>query len=347
MKTQLPSPDMSTAHIFGLSEELVKWQMMKTALELNVFDYLSNPSTSEEISNKLKTDQNNTETLLNGLTALGCLNKISGKFHNTPSTEACWKSTGETSLAKSFLFYSHWVEPMMNGGMTELVKNGAPKKKNCTDITNDELWRQAAYASLNHTRCWRAKAMAKIASSLPEFNNFKRILDLGAGPGIIGIAVALEKSDLECVLFDQSKVCDVAEEVITEYSLGSRVSVMRGSYHKDPIGSGYDFIMANFTLNFFKNNLEPILKKVHNALNPGGIFMVTSDGMEENGVAPVETVISWLPTTMQGMNMSIKKGEIANKLLNVGFTSTARHTIENAPFESHGPIEVTIGRKAK
>ena len=345
MTTQLPTPDLSTANLFELPHEMVKWLTIKTALELKIFDFLSTPKTAEEISLELATDPVNTGHLLNVLTAMGCTSKTEDKFQNTPSAESCWKSTGDTSLRQSFLFMSGWCDPMLNGGMLELIKNGAPANDYTEEIGNPEIWKKAAYASLNITRCSRAQAMADTVKQLPEFPNFKKILDLGAGPGIIGIAITLAHPNTECVLFDQPEVCDVANEVIADYSLQNRVSVMRGNYMTDSIGSGYDFIIANFTLNFFKNNLEPIFQKIYSALNPGGIFLVSSDGMEPTRTGPIETVTSWFPTCLQGSDMSFTKGEIAAEMLKTGFTSTARHTLEKIPLEAHGPIEITTCRQ--
>ena len=44
----------------------------------------------------------------------------------------------------------------------------------------------------------------------------------------------------------------------------------------------YDFIMANFTLNFYRDRLDEIMRKVYKALKPDGIFMVTSDGLSKD-----------------------------------------------------------------
>lgn len=342
MGKKLPTPDLSTSYLFDLPHDIVKWQLMKTAIELKIFDCLSSFESAADVSAKLATDPVNTELVLNSLVALGCLVKKDGKYKNTQSAEDCWTTGKETSLGESFLFMSKWNEPMLNDGMIELVKNGAPPP---VEISDDKIWKKGAYASLNLTRCARAGAIAEMVAELPEFSRFSKILDLGAGPGIIGIAIAIQHHYLDCVLFDQPAVCDVAEEVIEEYGLSERATVMRGDYMIDPIGSGYDFVIANYTLNFYRDNIGVILKKVYDSLNPGGICMVCSDGMDSDKTSPPGTVFSWLSTSLQGMSMEFTKGEIANAMLEAGFTSTARHTENLIPLESYGPIEITIGRK--
>ena len=84
---------------------------------------------------------------------------------------------------------------------------------------------------------------------------FGKILDMGAGPGIIGIAVTAAHPSLECIVFDQPAVCKVANEVVCEYGMENRITVKSGDYMQDDIGSGYEFVMANFTLNFLSRQI--------------------------------------------------------------------------------------------
>ena len=152
---------------------------------------------------------------------------------------------------------------------------------------------------------------------------------------------------MECVLFDPPTVCRVADEVIAEYGLADRVTTIPGDYMSDPIGEGYDLVMANYTLNFYRDRLDEIMDKVYRALNPGGVFLVTSDGLTDGKTAPAQTVISWLSVSLQGMDISFKQGEIANAMLRAGFVSTQTQTLNDIETEAHGPVDLTIGRKCK
>ncbi len=339
---RLPVPDLSTAGLFELPNAVVKWKLMHTAVELKIFDQLSAPQTAASVAAQLGTDAENTEIILNSLVAIGCLEKQDGTYINTPSAEVCWTTGKDTSLGESFIFFSSWLEPVLGDGMLNMVKNGAPPKP---EITDPGIWKQAAYAGLNYTRCARAQAVAKLVSELPEFGRFGKILDMGAGPGIIGIAIALLHPTLECVLYDQPAVAEVAAEVISEYELGGRARVLEGNYVEDDIGSGYDLVLASFTLNFYREKLPEIFQKVYASLNPGGIFMVCSDGVNREKTAPEATVLSWLATSLQGMSMEFEAGMVAEVMRQNGFVSTARQFLGNIPLEAHGPIEVTIGRK--
>ncbi len=327
-----------------LPYEAIKWELLKTAIELNVFDHTTGPVTAGTISDRLCLHGDNTRYMLNALVALGCLKKEKDRYQNTRMTEQLLTSESDTAIGEALLFMSSWNLPVLNGGLKEMVINGPPPKK---DISDPEIWEKGARVSVNHVLCGRAQSIARHVSLLPEFSAFSTMLDLGAGPGIIGIAVTAAHPSLKCVVFDQPAVTTVAREVVEAYGMGDRIRVQGGDYMQDDFGLGYDFIMANYTLNLFRDRLDEIMRKVLTALKPGGVFMVTSDGLTPDKTGPAESVISWLPTLLQGSDVSIETGQIARAMLEAGFVSTEMKTLTDIDFKVYGPVEMTLGRKEK
>lgn len=344
MKKEIPIPEFDTSHLFILPQQALKWELLKTAIELNLFDYLTFPAPAAKISQSIGLQPANTEYILNALVAMGCLVKNKETYQNTPQTETFLTTEKETSLGASLLFMEQWISPLLNGGLMKILREGPPPSRN---LAEPAMWEKGARASVNHTRCGRAQQITGIVAALPEFSAFSKILDIGAGPGIIGIAVTAAHPGISCLLFDQPAVCRVAEETVAEYGMEDRVAVQCGDYMKDDFGTGYDLIMANFTLNFYRDSLNEIVSKVHNALNPGGIFLVTSDGLSPDGTSPEASVISWLPTMLYGNDISFVTGKIAEAMLNAGFVSTEQRTLTEIELEAHGPVELTIGRKRR
>lgn len=344
MRKELPKIEFNLRKLFILQQEALKWELLKTAIELDLFDLTNVAGTSAEIAEKLSLHSANTEYMLNALVALGCLSKTNGRYRNTAQAEQFLTSGKDTSLGESLLFMEKWIQPVMNGGLKDLIKNGPQQKK---DLVNPAIWERGARINVNHSRCGRAQFIARHVSELPEFSSFSRMLDLGAGSGIIAIAVIAAHPSLECVLFDQPAVSKVADETVREYGVENRVTVKGGDYRKDDFGSGFDFIMANFTLNFYRDRLGGIMRKVRDALRPGGIFMVMSDGLSIDGTGPADSIISWLPTMLQGNDISLKTGQIACAMLEAGFVSTEQKTLtDDSGMQGHGPVEMTIGRRS-
>ncbi len=344
MRKQLPAPEINAEGLFMLQYEALKWELLKTAVELQLFDHTTEPVNAGTISDALSLHPENTTYMLNALVALGCLKKEEGRYQNTRQAEQFLTSKKETSIGNSLLFMASWTLPLLNGGLKEMVVNGPPPKK---DISAPEIWEKGARVSVNYSLCGRAQSIARHVSRLPEFSSFNTILDLGSGPGIIAIAVTAAHPSLQAVVFDQPAVASVAREVVEEYGIGDRVTVQGGDYMQDDFGSNYDFIMANFTLNFYRDTLDKIIGRVLAALKPGGVFMVTSDGLNHDKTGPAESVISWLPTMLQGNDMSFETGQIASAMLEAGFVSTELKTLTDIEFRAHGPVEMTIGRKRR
>jgi len=344
MKKALPDPASPCAPLFSHLIDIVKWEALKTAIQLNVFDLLSEPAAARDVAEKLATHPDNTGHLLDALTAMGYLTKRDGRFRNSRLAETYLTSGGETSLGETLLYQESWFRPAKGDSMTDLVRNGPPPAPG--DISDETIWEAAARTSANHTRCGRAQRLADYVAALPEFGSFSRMLDLGAGPGILGIAVTGRHPDMKTVLCDQPVVCKVADEYIAEYGMEARIETLPGDYVNDPIGDGYDLVMANYTLNFYGDKLDEIFAKVHRALNPGGVFLVTSDGLTEERTAPAGMVISWLLSKLQGYDLSFERGVIADAMIRAGFVSTQTQEINNPAFEDFGATDMIIGRKA-
>jgi predicted O-methyltransferase YrrM len=280
--------------------------------------------------------------MLNALAAIGCLEKTNGVFRNTPIAAQYLVSDQDTYLSDFLLFMEKWLQPVLNGGMKNLIQNGSGSLK---PVPNEDRWSTGARRNLNPNRTGRAQRIATRVSMLPESDSIRTILDLGAGSGIIGIAVTAALPNARCVLFDRAVVLDVAEDVIHEYGMEARVSTMAGDYAIDPIGENYDLIIASQTLNFYRDRIDELMLKLFNALNPGGLLVVASDSLRHEKTAPESMVISWLPTALQGMDLSFEMGDIPNAMITAGFQSTQSEPMEDIGIDVRGATELIIARK--
>jgi ribosomal protein RSM22 (predicted rRNA methylase) len=71
------------------------------------------------------------------------------------------------------------------------------------------------------------------------------MLDLGGGPGLVGIALVAAHPEMKGVIFDKPAIVKVAETFIKEYEMEDRMEVLGGDYSRDPIGKEYDLIWAS------------------------------------------------------------------------------------------------------
>lgn len=77
---------------------------------------------------------------------------------------------------------------------------------------------------------------------------------------------------------------------------------------------------------FTKGNMEMLLKKFYDALNPGGVVLLISEGIDLENPSPQDMYLGYLPYYFQGMNIGVEKGEIVKAAETVGFKKNETET---------------------
>ncbi len=123
--------------------------------------------------------------------------------------------------------------------------------------------------------------------------------------------------------------------------LEDRMDVIGGDFIHDPIGEGYDLIWASTSLSLARDDMDSFVKKIYNALSPGGVFVVLHEGLIHERTKPDAMVLSMMPLALMGQDMSFDQGEIADSMLRVGFESVRSRTLDT----DWGPMDLDIARK--
>jgi predicted O-methyltransferase YrrM len=317
----------------------IKRDLMMAGIDLKIFDQLSKPISADDVAEKIGCHSKNTEYFLNGLAAVGLITKKNGMFQNTKKTQRYLVSNSQTYLGHMFTvwkmqFFADHEE------LLSLVKNGPPPPAKIADMGSEEMWAQMAHTLASAEKTY-AKEAADIISDLPEFSSMTKMLDLGGGPGLLGMAIVSAHPSMKGVIFDRKAIVNVAQEYINSYELKDRMDIMAGDYNTDPIGEGYDLIFASNSLYFIKDNAEEIMKKMYDALNPGGLLVVYHPGLTHERTKPDLWVESITVLNLRGQDMTMDQGDMANAMLQVGFKTVRSRTLET----TFGPTDLDIGRK--
>lgn len=316
-------------------------QILFAAIELKVFSELVEAKTYNEVAVKLGLHLKNTLYLLNALTGMGLLDK-SGEFYQNATLSSKYLVKGGATFIGEHLIVSNKTAGFDNLDIVKLVKQGADNGyENSQGLEAYEMFGDFTEMLKRAQRGGREIEIAALVASIPEFSGFRKMLDLGGGPGLLGLAVVKAHPTLTGVIFDTPAVGKSAEIFIKENNLEHRVEVMTGDYMLDSIGGGYDFIMAVGVLNFAKHDLNTIIKKLYDALNPQGVFMCISEGLTHEKTRPKQMVVSWLPSYLKGCDFSLDQGEISNAALKIGFKSVHKQTL----YMLVGEMDLDIARK--
>ena len=210
---KLPEVNESFEDLYKMLIAPIKSKLLLTGIELGVFNQLSEPRSANAVAEALGTHSENTRLFLDGLTASDLTVKRNGLYQNTPVTQAFLVEGRSTFLGQMFTLQAQMWDPALND-MSRLVKEGAPQHSPDADMGSEEMWAQFAAFMANYERAGVAQQAVEVVSELPEFSSFRKMLDLGGGPGVTGIAIVGAHPSMKGVIFDRPAIIKVAETFI-------------------------------------------------------------------------------------------------------------------------------------
>jgi len=137
-----------------------------------------------------------------------------------------------------------------------------------------------------------APVMRPTATALAEVTDTRgaaprKILDLAAGHGLFGIAMATRYPEAEVFAVDWPNVLAVAEENAGIAGIAGRYHTLPGDVLRIDVGSGYDVVvLANLLHHFDAPTCVELLRKVALALNGDGRAILLEHIPDEDRVSP-------------------------------------------------------------
>lgn len=335
----LPKVEQSYKEIWDICFGPIKGKILATAIDLGIFNALSEPVSAETASRAIGTHPRNTGLFLDSLAAIDLVEKKNGFYCNTPVAEAFLAEASPTCMATVFKYMMKY-EAFPGDDMPNLVKEG-PDLPEEVHTGSVEMAEDGVASYIPLQRAGRAQMMARIASALPEFPSFCKMLDLGCGPGLNGIAIVSEHPTMRGVSFDRPRTAKAAARSIREYGMEKRMEAIGGDYTSDPIGEEYDLIFACDTLYYTGDEIDTVMKKLYDALNPGGVLMIIDHGLACERTKPAEMILGTINFALKGETYLQEKGFLAESMIRAGFKSVRSRTFDT----DWGENDLDIGRK--
>ena len=284
MSEQMPQP--SPELFFETANAYQRSAAIKAAVELDVFTAIGEGAhTAEEIAARCEASERGTRILCDYLVIMGFLTKEGGRYALTQDS-AIFLDRRSPAYMGGVLEFLH--APMLTAGfenLTETVrKGGTVIPEGGTVAPENPIWVKFAKAMVPMIAL-PAQAMAQMAGGAD--GGKLKVLDIAAGHGMFGIAIAQQNPNAEIVALDWPSVLEVAKENAGKAGVSDRYSTIEGSAFDVELGSGYDLILlTNFLHHFDPETCEVLLRKVHGALNEGGRVMTLEFVPNEDRVSP-------------------------------------------------------------
>jgi 2-polyprenyl-3-methyl-5-hydroxy-6-metoxy-1,4-benzoquinol methylase len=328
-----PNPEL----IFETFGAHHKTAALKTAIELDVFTAIGEgANTAAAIGKRCQAAERGVRTLCDYLTIIGLLAKKDHAYALTVDSATLLdrRSPAYIGAMSGFLTSPELVDRYKD--LTAIVRNGGAIEKDTT-VPDNPMWIDFARSM--------AGMMRPAAEAIAAFTNADagekwKVLDIAAGHGVFGIAIAKHNPNAEIYAADWSAVLEVAKENAKAAKVEGRYHTLPGSAFDVDFGSGYNLaLLTNFLHHFDPPTNEKLLRKIHAALAPNGRvatleFVPNDDRVTPPGAAQFS--LTMLASTHSGDAYTFS--ELERMFKNAGFSSS-----EWKPLP--GPQSVIISRK--
>ncbi len=167
-----------------------------------------------------------------------------------------------------------------------------------------------------------------------------KVLDLAAGSGVWGIALAQSSGQVRVTAVDWPGVIPVTRDTVTRWGLADRFSFVEGDLLQAEFGSGFKVATLGHIIHSEgMERSKALLKKTYHALAPGGTIAIAEFLVNEDRTGPVNGLvfaINMLVNTDCGDTFSFK--EIEGWLHEAGFADART-------LATHGPSPLILATK--
>jgi ubiquinone/menaquinone biosynthesis C-methylase UbiE len=326
------TPERLMQFAFGYAPPI----MISTAVELGVFDALDKgPKTPAELAKSLNASERGLRSLMNGLTGFEFLSKDGDRYSLTPES-----STYLVSSKPSYYgaLYRRLCSRHLQGWLhlADAVRTGRPVQDAIDTPKADEFFKELV-PSLFPVNYAPAQALAK---ALTFSAGQPRVLDLAAGSGVWGIAVAQQHPQARVTAVDLEGVIPVTRETVARFGLEKRFDFVTGDVLKADLGTGHSLAIIGHLLHGLgAKESQHLIRRVADALAPGGTIAIAEYLVKKDRTGPpfaLVFAVNMLLHSTEGDTFSFE--EISGWLREAGFENPRQ-------VEAPGPSPLVLATK--
>jgi len=319
-----PSP---IEQIFGTFTAFHSSAALKAAVELDLFTtILAGTTTPDAIAAKTGAAPRGIRILCDALAVLGFLEHHAGGYA-VVADYAPFLDGGSPLYLGTAVRFLH-DRTLIDGfaRLTDAVRRGGTAADHDALEPDNPMWVEFA------------RAMAPLAGVTAEILAIQlaaetfgptRVLDIAAGHGLFGIALAKRNAAIDVTALDWPSVLTVAAENAAKAGVTDRFHARPGDAFATDLGSSYDLVLVpNLIHHFDAAGCDALLRRVHAALKPGGRLVLVEFVPDEDRRGPATAVmfgLVMLAMTPGGDAYSL--AEITRMLDNTGFRDVTMHDL--------------------
>jgi 2-polyprenyl-3-methyl-5-hydroxy-6-metoxy-1,4-benzoquinol methylase len=277
-----PAPGQPTPErIFMALSAHERTAALSAAIELDLFTAIGEGATTREaLAGRVGAAERGVRILADYLVVDGFLTKRAAQYGLTPEAAAFLDRRSPMYLGTMSRFLGAPAFTRRFERLADAVRRGGTVDEEHMVVPEQPLWVEFARSM--------ASLQAQVASLVADaVGHAERVLDIAAGHGLFGIAVAQANPDAMVIAQDWDPVLAVARENAEQAGVADRLRLLPGSAFEVDFGTGLDLVLVpNFLHHFDSPTCVALLRRVHDALRPGGRAAIVEFVPDESRVAP-------------------------------------------------------------
>ena len=322
-----PTPERLLQLVWGFAPTLI----LDCATKLRLFDSLEkSPKTVQQLASDTQCSVRGLTALLDALVGFEFLKRKGNRYSLTPESSAFLVSSKPDYHGG---FFQHITRQVMPNWMqlVESVRTGQPARSFNEQDAGAEFFAQLVEGIFPMS--YRAAQVVGKHLQVDQLSGPATVLDLGAGSGVWGIALAQQSSQINIVAVDWPKVLEVTKRIAERHGVAERLQTSPGDLLETDFGRGHQVATIGHILHSEgPERSRRLLKKVFESLAPGGTVVIAEFIPNEDRTCPVNALmftVNMLVHTSEGGTFTFK--EISAWLREAGFRDVR---LLNAPAPS-------------
>jgi len=313
--------------------------IISAAVNNKVFDTVQKgPKTVEQVRKETGASQRGLRAIMDALVGLELLKKDrQSRYSLTPESEAFLLSEKPGTLAGFFgsilpVLTSRWLQ------LTDIVRDGRPAVAVNQESEGTEFFSQLVETiiPMSYAGAQKLAEHLKAAKAKDEM----RVIDLAAGSGIWGIAVAQKSPRVRVTAVDWAKMIPTTKRITEKFGVRDRFGFIEGDLLEANFGNGYDVATLGHILHSEgEERSRQLLKRTFRALKSGGTIAIAEWLVNDDRTKPLPSLmfsVQMLVNTEKGDTFSFN--EIKKWLEDAGFKKVRK-------LEAPGPSPLILATK--
>jgi 3-hydroxy-5-methyl-1-naphthoate 3-O-methyltransferase len=305
--------------------------ILEAALHYRLFDLLDQaPRTVGELAAQSGASPRGLTAILNALVGLEFLVKRGDRYALAPESAAFLVST---KPAYHGGFFRHVIRQILPQWLrlTEAVGSGRPNVAANRQKQGQEFF--AEFVEGLFPLSYKAAQVLGEHLGIPQATSPVSVLDIGAGSGVWGIALAHQSPHVTVRAVDWPAVLEVTNNLARRHGVGDRLRTVAGDLLEADFGAGHQVATIGHILHSEgRDRSRQLLRKTFAALAPGGTVAISEfmpDDDRTGPPAPLIFAVNMLLHTEAGDTFTF--AEMAGWLREAGF---AKPRLLEAPAPS-------------